>query len=462
MDDNFLLDNQVAEELYHKYAKEVPIFDYHCHLSPKEIAEDKPFDNIAEIWLSGDHYKWRAMRSNGIQEKFITGDSSNLEKFNVWAKTLPYCIGNPLYHWTHLELKRYFGIKETLNEENARKIWEKCNQIIKEHKLSPRKLIEKSNVKILCTTDDPIDSLEYHKRIKEDSTFNIEVYPAFRPDKGLNIDKEGYEKWVEKLSEVSKTEINDYYDFLEALKERVEYFDSLGCFLSDHALDDVEFEYASDEEVNVIFKKKIRGEKLTQDETKKYRTATLLHLGELYSELGWVMQLHIGAMRDNNTRMYRKLGPDTGFDSINDGTIAYSLSKILDSLDVKGKLPKTVLYCLNPRDNYLIGTMIGNFQGDGIPGKIQFGTAWWFNDQRDGMEEQMRALANLGVLGRFIGMTTDSRSFLSYTRHEYFRRILCNVIGKWVTNGEYPYNLDILSKIIKDISFYNAKEYFKK
>ncbi|MDI3311534.1 MAG: glucuronate isomerase [Thermoanaerobacterium sp.] len=460
MDEDFLLNNEVAVKLFHEYASKMPIFDFHCHLNPKDIYEDKKFKNITEVWLYGDHYKWRLMRSNGIDEKYITGDADDYSKFLEFAKTMPMAIGNPVFHWTHLELQRYFGVNDLLNENTAASIWEKVNSVLSSSDFSVRNIIKKSNVKILCTTDDPTDSLEYHKLLKEDKSFDVKVLPAFRPDKGINIDKDDFRDWVKKLGEASGKTIEDYEDYLDALNSRMEYFDSLGCRLSDHALDFVAYEESSKEEVDGIFKKALNGEELSQIEIDKFKTNILQFLGRKYKELGWAMQLHIAALRNTNTRMFKKLGPDTGYDSINDINIAYSLSKLLDSLEATGELPKTILYTLNPKDNYVLAALMGSFQGEGISGKMQFGSAWWFNDNIDGMREQMRTLANVGLLSKFIGMVTDSRSFLSYPRHEYFRRILCNLIGEWVDRGEVPYDLDLLGKIVQDISYNNAVNYF--
>ena len=460
MDENFLLTNETAVKLYHNEAKDMPIYDYHCHLSPKEIWEDKKYKNITEVWLYGDHYKWRAMRSKGIDEAYITGDADDYEKFKAWARTMPYAIGNPLYHWTHLELRRYFGIDALLNEENADTIWEEANAKLCGDGFSARDLIKKSNVKLICTTDDPTDSLDYHRKIRESGELEAKVLPTFRPDKGVEIRKEGFQDWVKKLAEVCQKSIHTYNDFLAALEERVHLFHSEGCRLSDHAFDYVPYNEASYEEVAEIFASALKNEEIGLAEEEKYKTYTLRFCGRLYAKLGWTMQLHIGAMRNNNRRMFDKLGPDTGFDSINDYSIAYPLSRLMDSLDREDTLPKTILYTLNPKDNYVLGTMLGNFQGGGVPGKIQFGSAWWFNDQKDGMIEQMKALANLGLLSRFVGMLTDSRSFLSYPRHEYFRRILCNLIGEWVENGEFPNDMKLLGTIVRGISFDNAKAYF--
>lgn len=461
MDENFLLYNEAAVRLYHDYAKKMPIFDYHCHLNPKEIYEDKRYENITQVWLYGDHYKWRAMRANGIDEKFITGDASDYEKFLAWAKTVPMTIGNPLYHWTHLELQRYFEIYEALNEDTAQMIWEKANSLIKEEGFSVKNLIKRSNVKVICTTDDPIDSLEYHKLLKKDKDFGVKVFPTFRPDKALEINKEGFKDWIKKLEEAVGKPIADYYKFLEALENRIYYFNEAGCKISDHSFTYVPYKEASIEEVSSIFNKALSGEVLSRDDEDKFKTFTFKFMAKKYSELDWAMQIHIGALRNNNTRMFEKLGPDTGYDSINDDSIAYPLSRILDSIEKEGNLSKTILYTLNPKDNYVLASMIGNFQDGKTAGKIQFGSGWWFNDNKDGMIEQMKALYNCGLLSRFIGMLTDSRSFLSYTRHEYFRRILCNLIGEWAEKGEVPYDIEFLGKIVQGISFNNAKEYFK-
>lgn len=460
MDENFLLSNSVAETLYHDYSEKMPIIDYHCHINPQEIFEDKKFKNITQVWLYGDHYKWRQMRTFGIDEKFITGDGSDYEKFLAWAKTISVAIGNPLYHWTHLELKRFFGIEEPLNEKNASDIWGKVNAMLNGDGFSVRQLIKKSNVKVICTTDDPIDSLEYHIGIKEDKSFDVKVLPTFRPDKALGINKITFKEWLSGLEKVTDGKIKTYDELLAALKMRVEFFNEVGCKVSDHALDFVPNAVTSIEEVREIFEKALTEGSISFEEENKYRAFTLKYLGKLYSDLGWAMQLHMNCVRDNNTTMFNKLGADTGFDALNDTEIAVPLSRLLDSLNVEGALPKTIIYSLNPTDNSTIGTLIGCFQGDGIKGKIQFGSAWWFNDHKTGMEDQIKTLGNLGLLSAFVGMLTDSRSFLSYTRHEYFRRILCNVIGEWVDNGEFPNDMDTLGKIISDISYNNAEKYF--
>lgn len=460
MDKNFMLSNKTAEKLYHDFAADMPIFDYHCHLSPQMIYEDVPFDNITQIFLGGDHYKWRYMRSCGLDEKYMTGNAPDEEKFKAFCGALQYGIGNPLYHWTHLELQRYFGIDTVIREDTAEKIWEKANKIIKNTKMSPAKLINDSNVAVICTTDDPVDSLEWHRKIKEKGHVKAKVLPAFRPDFMINIDKPTFKGYIEKLSNVVNAGISTYADLIDAIYKRIAFFAENGCKISDHALDSVPFEPTNAAEVDAIFKKALAGEELTQVEVDKYKSFTLIKLGEKYSELGWTYQLHIGALRNNNSRMFEKLGADTGFDSISDYCIAAPLSKLLNALESEGKLPKTILYTLNPKDNYVLATMLGNFQGSEVAGKIQFGSGWWFNDQRDGMTEQMKALANLGALNKFVGMLTDSRSFLSYTRHEYFRRIMCNILGTWVENGEFPDDMDTLETIVKGISFNNAKNYF--
>ena len=400
INDKFMLKNDTAIELY-EAVKDLPIIDYHCHISPKMIAENYKFKNATELFLGGDHYKWRQMRTNGVDERFITGDAPDYEKWLAFARTMPYLLGNPLYHWTHLELKRYFDVDEVLCEESAERIWNKVNECLAKDEFSTQGLIKRSGVEVICTTDAPYDTLEYHKALRD---FGVKVIPAWRPD---------------------------IYDIKPDFPERMDYFHENGCRLADHAVDRMD-----DETINA-----------------------LVTLGREYAKRGWVWQLHIGALRNNNSKMFKRLGPDTGFDSINDFEIARGISKILDTLDSENALPKTILYCLNPKDNYVLGTMLGNFQG-GVPGKIQFGSGWWFNDQRDGMVAQMRALANLGMLSRFVGMLTDSRSFVSYTRHEYFRRILCNLIGEWVESGEYPRDMETLKKIARDICYFNAKNYF--
>ncbi|AWE07249.1 glucuronate isomerase [Lysinibacillus sp. 2017] len=456
-DEHFLLKTKTAQKLFHEYAKEMPIIDYHCHLSAKEIAENKAFQDLSEIWLQGDHYKWRALRANGVEERFITGDATAKEKFDKWAATVPYTMGNPLFHWTALELDKYFGIDKILTPNTADEIWERCNNQLNTKQFTSRALIEKSNVHVICTTDDPIDDLQYHRSLKEEG-YRVKVLPTFRPDGALGIELETFSQWIINLITVSGVNIISYKDFLIALKQRIQYFDELGCKLSDHGLDASFYHLFSAEEIEVIFQKGLKNDALTEKEVIQFKTSTLIELGKMYAEKGWAMQLHIGAIRNNNRRMLECVGQNTGYDSIHDFTYSADLSQFLDALDYTNELPKTIIYNLNPRDNYMIGSMIGNFQG-GIPGKMQFGTAWWFGDQRDGMVEQIKVLANTGLLARFVGMLTDSRSFLSYTRHEYFRRILCDVIGEWVENGEFPADYELLGNIIKDICYFNIKNY---
>ncbi len=460
MDENFLLETPTAIRLYHDYAAGMPIIDYHCHLSPSEICNDKRFKSITEIMLGGDHYKWRAMRSNGVNEKYMTGDAADFDKFLEFAKTLKYAVGNPLYHWTHLELQRFFGIYDVLNEKTARDIYERANEMLRTEGFSAWGFIERSNVSLICTTDDPIDSLEYHKKIKEQGRPRAKVLPTFRPDKVVNINLDTFVGYIKSLEGLCNQSISSIADLKICLEDRINFFHDAGCRLSDHALDGVPFAVSDEAELNAIFAKALSGGTLTTDEVQKYKTEMLRFFAHEYQKRSWTMQLHIGALRNNNTKMFEKLGPDTGFDSINDLNIAAPLSALLNSVEKGGSLPKTILYTLNPKDNYVLGTMLGNFQSDEIPSKIQFGSGWWFNDQRDGMVEQMKAFANLGLLGRFVGMLTDSRSFLSYPRHEYFRRIMCNLIGGWVENGEYPDDFDALGEIVCGISYNNAKNYF--
>ena len=447
INDKFMLRTKTAVKLY-QAVKDLPIIDYHCHLSPKMIASDHKFKNAFELFLGGDHYKWRQMRTAGIDEKYITGDADEFEKFCAFASIMPYLIGNPIYHWTHLELKRYFGIDDILSEKTAEKIWNKVNECLLSDDYTAKNLIIKSNVEVVCTTDDPLDTLEYHAALKG---FSVKVLPTFRPDKVVNIDADDF------ISYAEKTEAKTYGELTAWIRSRIEYFASYGCRLSDHALGYVPFALGDAE---AVFSKRMSGENITKEEADIYKTAVITVCAEEYAKRGFAMQIHIGALRNNNRRMFESLGPDTGFDSINDLAIAENLSKLLDSLEYRGKLPKTILYTLNPKDNYVLGTMLGNFQGGPTPSKIQFGSGWWFNDQRDGMIGQMTSLANLGMLSKFVGMLTDSRSFVSYTRHEYFRRILCNLIGEWVENGEYPNDLDTLKTIVRDISYFNAKNYF--
>ncbi len=461
MGEHFLLKNETAVSLYHNHAKDMPIIDYHCHLSPKEIYENKKFQNITEAWLYGDHYKWRLMRANGIEETYITGDAPDEEKFMAWAKTVPMAIGNPLYNWTHLELQRYFGIDEIVNEQSAPAIWKRTNELLQGEGFGARDFIVKSNVKVVCTTDDPVDSLEYHLLLKEDKDFPVSVLPGFRPDKGLEINREGFPDWVQALEDAAAIPITTYNEFLEALEKRVRFFHSAGGRVSDHAIDSMVFAETTKEEAGRIFSDRLQGTEISYEDEKKFKTYTLQFLCSLYAELDWAMQFHINALRNTNTKMMKRLGPDTGYDSMNDEDIAKPLYKLLNSVEMKNKLPKTILYSLNPNDNYVIASMINSFQDGVTPGKIQFGTAWWFNDTKDGMLEQMKALSNVGLFSRFIGMLTDSRSFLSYTRHEYFRRIVCNLIGEWVENGEVPRDMELLGSIVRGICYDNAKHYFQ-
>lgn len=458
--ENFLLNNKPAQELYFNYAKEMPIFDYHCHLSPKEIWENKPFENITQAWLGGDHYKWRALRLNGMKEEYITGNASDEEKFLAWAETVPKTIGNPLYHWTHMELKNYFNIHHQLDETNGKQIWEECNQQLQQEGFTPRALIERSNVHAVGTTDDPTDNLMYHKKLRADESFQVKVIPTFRPDGAIKIEEDSFADWVSKLANVTDRTIPALEDFLESLKERAEYFHDHGCRASDHDMTEVPYEEADIIEVENIFQKGLNNIELSKLEISKYKTFLMTWLGKEYARLGWAMQLHIGVMRSNNTRMLQKIGPNTGFDSIGDQKIAYTTSRLLDALDKKESLPKTILYSVNPNDNYILASMIGNFTESGIKGKVQFGSAWWFNDHIDGMKKQLIDLASVGLLSNFIGMLTDSRSFLSYPRHDYFRRILCNIIGTWINEGQLPEDMERWGQIVQDICYNNVVEYF--
>ena len=459
MDKDFLLSTETAQQLFHDYAEKMPILDYHCHLNPREVAEDRKFENITQVWLGGAHYKWRQMRSNGVDEKYITGDAPDREKFQKWAETLPKLIGNPLYHWSHLELQRYFGYTGYLNGDTAEEVWNLCNEQL-QNKWSARKLIKASGVTLVCTTDDPVDSLEWHEMIAKDETFDVQVLPAWRPDKAMNIEKPEFAAYVAKLAEVSGVEINGFDSMKEALKNRMEYFAARGCTVSDHGVEYVMYYPADDAEVDAILKKRLAGETLTKEEENKYKTAYMLFLGKEYSRMNWVMQLHYGCKRDNNAYMYQQLGPDTGFDCINNYAPSAQMADYLNALSATNDVPKTIIYSLNPVDDAAIGTLIGCFQGSETAGKIQQGSAWWFNDHKTGMTNQMISLANLGCLGNFVGMLTDSRSFLSYTRHEYFRRIMCELIGGWVENGEYPNDQKALKEIVEGISYNNAVRYF--
>ncbi len=460
MDKDFLLDTDMAKKLFHDWAEDMPICDYHCHLSPKEIYENKRPSSITQLWLSGDHYKWRAMRSCGVDEYYCTGEADDRVKFEKFAYALQYCIGNPLYHWAHIELQRYFAIDTPLNSETADDIFDMANSAIEKGDFTPQSLIKKSNVKVLCTTDDPVDNLEYHKLLKNLDGFDCKVLPSFRPDKALNAHLDGFSDYITELGDAAGVKINSYKDVIKALMIRADYFNAVGCRISDQAFDYPPYSVASDEEIEQIFSRAVNGEKITADECDKYRTPILLALGRKYHELGWAMEIHIGAMRNNNTLMFNKLGADTGFDSVGDAEIAKPLSRFLDALNIEDKLPKTILFNLNDKDNTVLGTMLGNFQSSDAESKLQFGPAWWFLDTMDGMKNQMKTLANLGVLGKFIGMETDSRSFTSYGRHEYFRRIMCSLIGRWVEDGWYAYDEKLLEEIVKGISYNNAIKYF--
>ncbi|MBX2963530.1 MAG: glucuronate isomerase [Cyclobacteriaceae bacterium] len=460
LSEDFLLQNEFARTLYHSYAKNLPIIDYHCHLPPKEIADNKQFETISQIWLAGDHYKWRAMRTLGINEKYITGSASDKEKFIQWAYAVPYTVRNPLFHWTHLELQRYFSIYDLLNPDSAEKIYSQTNESLNTSEFTTRALLKKMNVEVVCTTDDPADSLEYHQLIKKDN-FGTLILPTFRPDKAYAVEQpSAYNQYLAVLGKASGIEIKNYTDLLDALKNRIEFFASVGCQLADHGLEQLYFTDRAAAPIETIFKKLRNEETLNNEEVKYFKYNTLLELARLYHNYGWTQQFHLGALRNTNIRMLSQLGPDTGFDSIGDYSQAVALSRFLNALDSTDQLTKTILYNLNPSDNEVMGTMIGNFNDGSVKGKVQFGSAWWFLDQKDGMEKQINALSNLGLLSCFIGMLTDSRSFLSYPRHEYFRRILCNLIGKDVEQGELPADEKWLGKIVTDICYNNAKAYF--
>ena len=463
LDENFVLDTETAQKLYHEHSKHLPIIDYHCHLIPEYIANDHKFDNLGQIWLEGDHYKWRAMRTNGIDERFCTGkDTSDWEKFEKWAETVPYTMRNPLYHWTHLELKSAFGVDKLLNPSTAREIYEECTAKLRTPEYSARGLMKKYNVEAVCTTDDPIDTLEHHISLKNEG-FSVKVLPTWRPDKAMAVEVPAdYRAYVEKLSEVSGVSISNFADLIAALRNRHDFFASVGCKLSDHGIEEFYAEDYTQAEIDAIFNKVYGGKELSKEEILKFKSAMMVEGAIMDWEKGWTQQFHYGAIRNNNTRLFKQLGADTGFDSIGDFTVAKAMSKFFNRLDTDNKLAKTIIYNLNPRDNDLIATMIGNFQDGSVAGKIQFGSGWWFLDQRTGMEAQMNSLSNLGLLSRFVGMLTDSRSFLSYPRHEYFRRILCNLIGTDVERGLLPASeLDFLGKIVENVSYYNAKNFFK-
>ena len=463
LDKDFLLSSDTARTLYHDHAAKMPIIDYHCHIKPSEIAADRRYDSITDVWLGGDHYKWRAMRSCGVPERCITGDADPEEKFVAWARTVQTLIGNPLYHWTHLELQRYFDISEPLTAKNAKAVYRACNEVLARPDMSVRGIIDRSNVRLICTTDDPIDDLAAHEQIAADPTCRVAVLPAFRPDKAMRADKPEFAAYLKKLEAVTGMEIDSMDDLRAALVDRIAYFDAHGCRVSDHGLDTAICETATEAELNDILEKGKNGRPVSAAESEAFQTALLATCAKEYRARGWVMQWHFGCIRNNSTRMFERLGPDTGFDAMNDaGGIAVRLARMLDLLEQQDALPRTILYSLNPADNGIIGTVMGGFQTDSdVPGRIQLGSAWWFNDHKSGMEQQLRDLMNLGAIGSFVGMLTDSRSFLSYTRHEYFRRILCNVFGQIVENGEYPADLDALGEIVENISYNNTLHYFR-
>lgn len=460
MDEDFLLNNETSKQLYHEFAKDMHIIDYHCHLPPDQIANDHQFDNLTQVWLYGDHYKWRAMRTNGVEEKYITGNKSDYEKFRQWAATVPYTLRNPLYHWTHLELQRYFDVHDILNADTAENIYKECSEKLQSPEYSVRNLLRKMKVKVVCTTDDPLDNLEHHKKIKEED-FEVKIFPAYRPDKAMNIDDvSAFNNYIIRLEEVTNTNISSHSEYLDALKQSHDFFASMGCTVSDHGLEQVYAEDYTDSEIDNIFNSIRSGKSVTMQDNLKFRSA-MLHIFALWDhEKGWVQQFHLGALRNNNLRMMQQLGADTGWDSIGDFSQGKALSKFLARLDRNNQLTKTILYNLNPSDNEVMATMIGNFNDGSVAGKIQFGSAWWFLDQKDGMVKQINALSNMGLLSRFVGMLTDSRSFLSFPRHEYFRRILCNLFGEEIENGELPNDIKWTGKVIQDICYYNASNYF--
>ncbi len=459
MGTHFLLENDIAAELYHEHAALMPIIDYHCHLSPQDIAENRRFNNLTEIWLDGDHYKWRAMRTNGVAERFITGNATPWEKFEQWAATVPATMRNPLFHWTHLELRRYFGINSLLQPATARAIYEQANDVLARPDMTTQGILAKMNVEIVCTTDDPTDTLEAHRTFRGGA---VQMLPAFRPDKAILIENQGFVPYIQQLGAVAGTTINNYPELLEVLYQRMDYFAESGCCLSDHGLEQLYAEPFTEAEANRIFSKRLGGQAISTQEAAVYQSAILYALGVAYAARGWTQQFHLGALRNNNTRLLQELGPDTGFDSMGDFSQARSLSRFLDHLDQKNELAQTVIYNLNPAQNEVFATMVGNFNDGSVPGKIQWGSAWWFLDQKDGMEKQMNTLSNMGLLARFVGMLTDSRSFMSFPRHEYFRRILCNLIGRDVQNGELPHDMELLGQMVRNICYYNAKNYFFK
>ncbi|QIQ20421.1 glucuronate isomerase [Zophobihabitans entericus] len=464
LDDNFLLHSDAAQRLYFEYAQDQPIYDFHCHLPPKEIAENRQFRNLSEIWLAGDHYKWRVLRTAGIDENLITGDASDYEKYQAWAKIAPMTLGNPVYHWTHLELRRPFGIKNILfSEKTAEQIWHQANEKLSTPEFSTRGILKQMNVKAVGTTDDPVDSLEYHHQIAADTNFTTNVRPSWRPDKAFKIELPGFVDYLQALGLSANIHIDSFEKLTAALEKRLDHFEKHGCEASDHGIEVLRYaDIPAEKVLDTILTKRLTNQPLNELEIAQFSTAVLVWMGHQYHTRHWAMQLHLGALRNNNQRMFAKLGPDAGFDSMGDRNFAEPLSRLLNALDVTNQLPKTIIYCLNPKDNEMIATMIGNFQSSDIPGKVQFGSGWWFNDQKDGMERQIMQLSQLGLLSQFVGMLTDSRSFLSFTRHEYFRRILCNMLGDWMTKGELPGDFDLVGKMVSDICYNNAKRYFTK
>ncbi len=461
LDKDFLLKTETARRLYHDYAENMPIIDYHCHVSPREIYEDVRFENIADLWLGGDHYKWRIMRSNGVDEEYITGSASPREKFQKFCEAMPFAIGNPMHHWCHLELKNYFGYEGIISGDTAEEIWQLTSEKLREKNMSVRGLIKQSNVEFIGTTDDPIDSLEWHDKLKQDNSFDVTVAPSFRPDKALNIDKACFAEYINSLGKVSGVNINDIESLKSALKNRLDHFEAHGCRASDHGLDRVVYEILPEEELNRVLKKVLNGGVADTREADAFKTELLIFCAAEYKARGWIMQLHFNCLRNPNEVMFSKLGADSGFDCIGPCGSTETLPCLLNRFNRNGNLPKTILYSLDPSDNAFLGSLIGSFQSGGLPGKLQHGSAWWFNDNKIGMEQQMISLANLSLLGNFIGMLTDSRSFLSYSRHEYFRRILCNLIGDWVENGEYPADEKSLKEIVQNVSYYNAVRYLE-
>jgi len=457
--EDFLLENPSACRLFHDHAEKQPIIDYHCHLNPAEIAEDKTWDNISQVWLYGDHYKWRTMRSNGVAEKYCTGDASDREKFQKFAETMPYLLRNPMYHWSHLELSRYFGVDDLLlSGETAEEVWNRTGEVLKGG-MSARKLMTDSSVRLVCTTDDPVDSLEHHKTLAAEG-FEVKVLPTWRPDKSMAVEKDFWNGYIDQLAAAADTDISDYASLIRAIRKRHQYFHDAGCRLSDHGLETCYAAEYTDTEVSAVFAKARTGQAVTPEEADKFKTALMVEFGRMDAEKGWTKQIHLGALRNNNSRLFGKLGPDTGFDSIDDQNFARPLSRYLDMLDREESLPRTILYNLNPRDNEMIATMLGNFQDGSVAGKIQMGSGWWFLDQKNGMERQMESLSQLGLLRRFVGMLTDSRSFLSYTRHEYFRRILCNILGNDMEKGIIPADFSLVGPMVEDICYGNASRYF--